>query len=358
MAEDKESQTEQPTEKRIHDALNQGNIPVSREAIIFSSFIGMLITFVFLIKDKVYYLLIALQRVLDDPSGWTLKNGSDAVSFFVVIAREAAWFLVPILVVFMVSGLVASVAQNRPQIVFDRLQPKFSRISPKAGWERIFGLRGQTELLKSTLKFFAILIIVSFILYAERNDFLKAMFLEPDVIPELILTVAVRLLAAVSVATLVLVAADLVWTRFHWRRDLRMTKQEVKDEHKQAEGDPMVKARLRSVALDRFRKHMMSAVPRATLVIANPTHYAIALRYVREEGGAPLVLAKGQDLIALKIRQIAEEYSIPVIEDKALARSMYDVVEVDKMIPAEFYRAVAELIHFLYARTPQKRPIN
>jgi flagellar biosynthetic protein FlhB len=129
-----------------------------------------------------------------------------------------------------------------------------------------------------------------------------------------------------------------------------MSRHEIKDELRQLQGDPLMKARLRSLALDRARKSMIAAVPRATLVIANPTHYAIALRYVREEGGAPLVLAKGQDLIALRIREIAEQHEIPVIEDKALARSMYDAVEVDRMIPAEFYRAVAELIHFLYSR--------
>jgi flagellar biosynthetic protein FlhB len=131
---------------------------------------------------------------------------------------------------------------------------------------------------------------------------------------------------------------------------MRMSRHEIKDELKQMEGDPVVKARLRSLALDRSRKRMIDAVPRATLVIANPTHYAIALRYVREEGGAPMVLAKGQDLIALKIRQIAEANDIPIVEDKALARSMYDNVEVDKMIPVEFYRAVAEVIHLLNTR--------
>ena len=147
-----------------------------------------------------------------------------------------------------------------------------------------------------------------------------------------------------------LAAADLVWSRLHWKRDLRMSRQDVKDEQKQMLGDPLVKARLRSVALERSRKRMMSAVPTATLVVANPTHYAIALRYVREEGGAPKVVAKGQDLIALKIREIAEANDIPVIEDKALARSMYDRVEVDMMIPPEFYRAIAEIVHFLNTR--------
>jgi flagellar biosynthetic protein FlhB len=129
-----------------------------------------------------------------------------------------------------------------------------------------------------------------------------------------------------------------------------MTRQEVKDELKQVDGDPLIKARMRSLARDRARKNMMAAVPRATFVIANPTHYAVALRYVKEEGGAPLVIAKGQDLIALRIREIAAQHAIPIIEDKLLARSLYKVVEVDKMIPPEFYKAVAEIVFFLFQR--------
>jgi flagellar biosynthesis protein FlhB len=148
----------------------------------------------------------------------------------------------------------------------------------------------------------------------------------------------------------VLVAADVLWTRFKWRSDLRMTKQEVKEEHKQAEGDPHVRARMRSIARDRARRRMIAEVPRATVVITNPTHFAIALRYVRAEGGAPVVLAKGQDLLALKIREVAEAHEIPVVEDKPLARSLYDSVEVDQHIPPHLYRAVAEIIYYLHIR--------
>jgi flagellar biosynthetic protein FlhB len=132
-----------------------------------------------------------------------------------------------------------------------------------------------------------------------------------------------------------------------------MTKQEVKDEIKQAEGDPIVKSRIRSVQRDRARRRMIAAVPRATLVIANPTHYSIALRYVREENDAPVVLAKGQDLLALKIREIAAENDIPVFEDVALARSMYNQASVDSVIPPQFYQAVAELVRIVFARNGQ-----
>src|SRR5690606_21419798 len=131
----------------------------------------------------------------------------------------------------------------------------------------------------------------------------------------------------------------------------RMTKQEVKEELKQTEGDPIIRSRLRSLARDRSRRRMMAAVPRATLVIANPTHYAVALRYVREEGGAPRVLAKGRDLIALRIREIAEQHNIPVIEDKTVARALHDQVRNDQMITQEFYKAGAQIVYFVMTRT-------
>ena len=168
--------------------------------------------------------------------------------------------------------------------------------------------------------------------------------------PERILGLAVKTIAAVLVATLAVAGADLVWSRILWRRDNRMSRHEVKEELKQAEGDRLVKARLRSLRLHRSRKRMLSAVPRATMVIVNPTHYAVAMRYVRAEGGAPIVLAKGVDLIALKIRAIAEAHDVPVVEDKPLARSLYTTVEVERPIPAEFYRAVAEIVHLVQQR--------
>ena len=133
-----------------------------------------------------------------------------------------------------------------------------------------------------------------------------------------------------------------------------MSRHEIREEHRQAEGDPLVRARLRSIALDRARRRMIANVSRATLVVTNPTHFAVALRYTREEGGAPLVVAKGQDLIALKIRESARAHDIPIVENKPLARALYEQVEVDRMIPSEFYRAVAEILNTLNARAPRR----
>jgi flagellar biosynthetic protein FlhB len=344
---DKESKTEQATEKKTRDAIEKGNVPFSREASVFASLLGIFIVTSFFLVSNVTRMSVSLERFIDDPGGWSLENSSDAVGLFSAIGLDAAHLIVPVVVILGLAGIAASFFQNAPSLVFTRIEPDLSRISIKKGWSRIFGIQGLVEFLKATFKFGAVSLIGFLLVEYFQIDIFNAMFVEPVTLPQLILTMVNRLLAAVVMATLLLVAADIVWSRIHWRRELRMTRQEVKDEHKQIDGDPIVKARMRSLARDRSRKRMIAAVPRATMVIANPTHFAVALRYVREEGGAPLVIAKGQDLIALKIRQVAEENGIPVIEDKLLARSLYQSVEVDKLIPPEFYKAVAQIVFFL-----------
>lgn len=349
-APDKESKTEEATEKKVQDSLEKGNIPVSREVSILASILGMLLILAFVVRQRASSLTRELAHFIDDPGGRSIDNGADATLLLQGLAFEAGRFLLPMVLILAAAGVAASIFQNVPRVVLDRIEPKWSRVSPAGGWNRLFGMQGLVEFGKSSIKFLAMVGICVFLLRSERHGIVMAMFSDPTLLPEQILVIAMRLVSAVSIATIVIVAADLVWARVRWRQDLRMTRQEVKDEFKQAEGDPLVKARLRSLAQDRARKRMMTAIPRATVVIANPTHYAIALRYVPDEGGAPLVLAKGQDLIALKIREVAEEHGIPVIEDKALARSMYDAVEVDRMIPPDFYRAIAQILYFIYTR--------
>jgi flagellar biosynthetic protein FlhB len=349
-APDKESKTEEPTEKKISDAVEKGNVPVSREASLFASIFGILVILAFLTQQRVIALTGQLGRLLDDPGGYSLEIGDDASLLLWAVTGEVGRFMLPIIVVLALTSIGASVLQNAPRLAPERIRPQWSRLSPLAGWKRIFGVQGAVEFLKALFKFVAIGVICVVMLRAEQYAVVNAMFSDPTQIPAVILSMSLRLVSAVCVATIVLVAADLVWARLRWRTDLRMSRQELKDEFKQIEGDPLVKARLRSLAKDRARQRMMTAVPRASLVIANPTHYAIALRYDRDEGGAPMVVAKGADLIALKIREIATKHGIPVIEDKALARAMYDAVEVDKWIPPEFYRAVAKILYFIYSR--------
>ncbi|KAB2917467.1 MAG: flagellar biosynthesis protein FlhB [Hyphomicrobiaceae bacterium] len=357
-APDKESKTEEPTEKKVRDAVEKGNVPFSREAATLASLLGILTVAGFFLASDVARLTTSLRRFVDNPGAWPLENRGDAIALFADVGIEAARLLLPAVVVLTAAGMLASFLQNAPRIVLERIKPELSRVSLGKGWKRIFGAHGQVEFLKATFKLVALCILGLLALRAGQHGVVGAMFMEPSALPSLILAMSMRLVSTVAVAAIVLVAADLVWSRMFWQRELRMTRQEIKDELKQADGDPIVKARLRSLARDRLRKRMIAAVPRATMVIANPTHYAVALRYVREEGGAPLVVAKGQDLIALKIREVAIQHGIPIVEDKALARSLYKAVEVDKMIPPEFYKAVAEIVFFLFARKAGARPVR
>lgn len=352
---DKESKTEEPTEKKIADAIEKGNVPRSREMSMFASLLGILVVLAFFTAPMVSGLASKLSMFLDDPGGFRLEGSQDATPLLSAVGLSVGQFLLPIIAALAVAGIAASFFQNAPNIVLEHIRPQWSRLSLSQGWKRVFGSQGQFEVLKAVFKFAAIGVVAMVMLNADRYAVIDAMFTDPNLIPSLMLTSAMRLVSGICVAIIVLVAGDIVWQRLKWRSDLRMTKQELKDEFKQSEGDPLVKARLRSLARDRARRRMIAAVPRATVVIANPTHYAIALRYDRAQGGAPVVVAKGVDLIALKIREIAEKHAIPVIEDKLLARSMYDVVEVDQWIPPEFYKAVAKILYFLYSRGSHAR---
>ncbi|WP_114943980.1 flagellar biosynthesis protein FlhB [Microvirga calopogonii] len=349
--DDQDSKTEAPSDKKVRDAIEKGNIPFSREAPLFASIVGILIVLAFAVRGTTKTLTENLSLFVNRPQDFRLDSGTDAIALIHAVALEAGQFLIPTIIILAACSLAASILQNVPSLVTERIRPQWNRISPVSGWKRIFGRQGLVEFAKSLFKFATMTLVSLLLLKSEQYKVLNAMFTDPSLLPELMLTMAMRLVSAIAIATIVLVAADLLWARFKWHSDLKMTKQEVKEEYKQMEGDPMVKARMRSLAQDRSRKRMLAAVPKATFVIANPTHFAIAMRYERSEANAPIVVAKGKDLIALKIREIAEKNGVPVIEDKPLARSMYDHVEVDRMIPPDFYKAVAQILFYILTRS-------
>ncbi|UVK40797.1 flagellar biosynthesis protein FlhB [Mesorhizobium sp. AR10] len=358
MAEavDKDSKTEEATEKKIRDTVEQGKLPHSRETAILASFVAILVFTVFYAKDAIVDLGMFLSMFLEKPEAWPMDTETDVIALYKTVMMEVGRALVSLLVLLVVAGVGASVFQNMPQFVGERIRPQFSRISIAKGWNRLFGVQGFVEFLKSLGKLGFAIIVLVFTLSEDHRKLLTGMITNPVAFGLVIRGIAVDILVAIVFVMGLIAAVDLVWSRFHWRQDLRMSKQEVKDELKQSEGDPIVKSRLRSLARDRARRRMMTAVPRATLIIANPTHFSIALKYVRDEDAAPMVLAKGQDLVALKIREIAREHNIPVFEDVALARSMYKQVSVDSVIPSQFYQAVAELVRIVYSKKAERRP--
>jgi flagellar biosynthetic protein FlhB len=357
-AVDKDSKTEEATEKKTRDTVEQGKLPHSKETAILASFVAILVFTVFYAKDAIVDLGMFLSMFLEKPEAWPMDTETDVIALYKIVMMEVGRALVSLLVLLVVAGVGASVFQNMPQVVGERIRPQFSRISITKGWSRMFGVQGFVEFLKSLGKLGFAIIVLAFGLSEDHRKLLAGMITNPIAFGSVIRGIAVDVLVAIVFVMGLIAAIDLVWSRFHWKQELRMSKQEVKDEHKQSEGDPIVKSRLRSLARDRARRRMMTAVPRATLIIANPTHFSIALRYVRDEDAAPVVLAKGQDLVALKIREIAREHNIPVFEDVALARSMYKQVSVDSVIPSQFYQAVAELVRIVYSKKAERRPTS
>ena len=353
--EDKDSKTEEPTEKKIRDAVDKGNVPFSREVPVFASTLGMLVFLVFFLPNSIGHFSETLRDLFEQSDGWRLTTGGDAMALFRMLFFEAGGILLPAFALLMAFGISASVLQNMPSPVLNRIQPKLERISIIKGLGRIYGPKGFVEFGKSIFKIVVVSSIVALVMKTEFFRSLDFMFMDPTLIAPDMARMAGKVVIVVLICTATLAILDVLWTRYSWHQDLKMTKQEIKDELKQSDGDPIIKARQRSLARDRARRRMISDVQRATLVIANPTHYAVALRYVREEGGAPIVIAKGQDLIALKIREVAEAHGIPVFEDPPLARSIFAQVSVDNFIPPVFYKAVAELVHRIYSAKQDTR---
>ncbi len=347
--QDKDSKTEDPTGKRLEEAANEGNLPFSREVTAFASTVSIYIFVVFYAVSGGGYVANTLKDVFEQADQWDINTGSDIISIFYRIYWNSGAVLVPVFALLIIFGLGASFLQNTPRFILKRIQPKLSKISLMKGIGRLFSKQSLVEFGKSFVKILVVAGAMYFLLKDEFLGSLELMYSDPRRIFDSMINDLRTILIVVMLFSAAIAIADFYWTKHKWFEDLKMTKQQVKDEQKQMMGDPAVKAKQRSFARTLMRRRMMENVPRATLVVTNPTHYAVALRYAREEDETPIVVAKGQNLIALKIREIAQENDIPIFEDPPLARSMFAQVSVDSVIPPVFYKAVAELIHRVYA---------
>ncbi|MBX9456620.1 MAG: flagellar biosynthesis protein FlhB [Rhizobium sp.] len=352
---DKDSKTEAPSQKRFNEAAEKGNTPFSREVPVFASTLAIYIYLLFYLPSGVAHLWETLRDLFEKPDQWRFENGQDIVALFIRLGWESSAVLLPAFVLMASFGIGASIFQNLPTPILERVSPKISRLSIIAGFNRIFGVPGFVEFGKSLFKVLVVGTIITLSLRSEFISSIDAMYADPNFLLSRLTADIKVILIIILFATALIGIVDYFWTQHQWFTDLKMTKEEVKEERKQMDGDPIMKQRQRSFARDLARKRMIAAVPRATLIIANPTHYAVALRYVREEDAAPIVLAKGTDLIALKIRSVAEAHGIPVFEDPPLARSMFAQVSVDSVIPPVFYKAIAELIQRIYSSKNKSR---
>ncbi|KEG22206.1 flagellar biosynthesis protein FlhB [Bartonella bacilliformis] len=344
---DKESQTEEPTEHKIHKAEEKGNLPFSRELPILASLMSFSLITIFVAFPAMSNLSRFLTEWLERPESWHINTAEDVKHLIYLVGGNLGLALAALLIIIPLISIAASAIQNAPRIVTERISPKWSRISPANGFGRIFGKAGFIEFLKSLVKLIGVSIIVYIMFFKNNTIFINALLTDAPALPEYIRQKLVDLSLSFIVAVAIIAGFDLAWSRFYWRQQLRMTKQEVKDEYKNLEGNPMVKSRMRSLARDRIRRKMIANVPTATLIVTNPTHFSVALRYNPPLDHAPVVIAKGQDILALHIREIATKHDIPIIEDQPLARALYKQVEVDQTIPPEFYEGVAALIRFI-----------
>jgi flagellar biosynthetic protein FlhB len=291
-------------------------------------------------QDTVRDLLPTLSLFLAHADGsWRAGSG--------IAVRGVVAAILPYLAAAGVGASAAVLLQTGFLLSGSGLQPRFSRISPAAGLKRLFGWHGLEELLKSLAKLGA---FGAAIWFAIRGDLPGLMLLprqDPSGLPSMVARPLFHIFLASLLCHAIVAIADIAWVRFRYARDLRMSREDIRKEFKETEGNPHTKARIRRIRMLRARKRMMAQVPKATVVVTNPTHYAVALAYDRAANPAPRVVAKGADAVAARIREVAEAANVPVVANPPLARALYRL-ELDAEIPAEHYKAVAEIIAYVW----------
>ncbi|WP_428493244.1 EscU/YscU/HrcU family type III secretion system export apparatus switch protein [Rhodopila sp.] len=338
-----EERTEAATQRHLDQARDEGQVPVSREVATFASFAAVVLVLGYQSQASVQHLLPDLVALL--------AHAGDAAmlgqTWLRPVSAGVLGAIIPVLTAAVLAGAAAVLVQTRFLLNAGALQPKFSRINPIAGVKRVFGFNGVVEVVKSLIK---LGLLAAAMWIAIRGDWSQLMHLPGQDVHGLPRTVARPVfhlfIAAVCVQGIV-AAADLGWVRFRHTRDLRMSKQSIRDELKDTDGNPHVKARIRRIRVMRARKRMMAKVPTATVVITNPTHYAVALAYDRVTNPAPRIVAKGSDSLAARIRAVAEANGVPVVANPPLARALYPL-DLDTEIPSEHYKAVAEIIAYVW----------
>ena len=355
MADDHDaaSRTEEATPRRLEQAREQGDVPKTPELPQLAS-------------------LAASASVLMLAGGWISRNLAGALLPFlahpdsivleggggVVVARHVLGAALPAIVMVLMAAAAAGVAGNLFQtgLMFtpDKLKPDFSKLSPLQGLKRVFGLDGLIQFAKSLLKVAITGGVAWWIVKPHVSEMEQLATLDPAAILPFIIDILRRLVFAVMALLLVITGADWFVQKQRFMARMRMSKEELKEEFKNTEGDPHVKARQKQIRAERSRRRMMQAVPKATVVVMNPTHFAVALKYVQGEDAAPVCVAKGMDAVALKIRDVAKEANVPVIEDPPLARALFAAVEIDDVIPPAHYEAVAKIIGFILRQSRRR----
>ncbi len=344
---DDSQKTEQPTQRRLDEAHKRGQVVYSREVanwmMLFAATLLVLMAGPGIMLDfkNVLKTFIAEPHIYaTDPNG-LMKIGKQL--FFAMVSNLALPFLV-LMAVAILSGML----QTGPLFTVDPLKPDLKKLSIFAGIKRLFSARSIAEFVKGIFK----LVVVSSAIYMVLSPYFDTVehFVGQDIAAAMqdLSTLFMKMMAAALVVLFVLAVADYMYQRHEFMMKMRMSKQELRDEHKQTEGDPQVKARLRGLREQKARQRMMQSVPEADVVITNPTHYAVALKYDVKNMDAPQMVAKGVDAVAQRIREVAAENKVPIVENPVLARALFDSMEIDQTIPRDHFKAVAEVISYVF----------
>ena len=348
MAEgdDSASKTEEATPRRIEEARKEGNVPKSADLAQVCALAGAFAAIAMGGGAMARHMADALLPFIAHPDSIDLRGGAG-----VAVTWQASMAAAPFLAAVMGGAMLAGVAGNLVQhgVLFTtaKLQPDLSRLSPIEGFKRVFGIDGFMSFLRSILKVLLVSAVAWWVLAPHAGELAGLVRVGPMGVLDYSAGVGRSLMLAVLGLLSLGAIIDFIWQRQRFMVRMRMSKEEVKEDFKQSEGDPHIKARQRQIRNERAKRRMIQQVPTATVVIANPTHFAVALRYEQGETAAPLCVAKGIDEVALRIREVAEEAGVTVIEDPPLARALFSAVEIDQIIPQEHYEAVAKIIGFI-----------
>ena len=344
MADDVE-RTEEPTPKRRQEARRRGEIAVSQEIFVFANLLLVTLALMVAGQHAVQAGIALLGRL------WVPRTDleiGDAVAILGVAFGSAARVLAPILIAAFVAALVAGFSQTRFNIATRKLRPKFGKLNPIQGFSRIFKKSAPIELPKSLLKLAIVAGTMGFAIFRHIEELRSLPELTLYLIVAFQMRVVIEAMLAGSLTLILIASIDYAYQYWQTEKSLKMSKSEVKDEMRQNMGDPAVRSRIRSLQLDRARTRMMEAVPTADVVVTNPEHISVALAYERAEMQAPTVVAKGGGHVAMRIRQIAREHGIPIVENRPLARTLFRSVRVGDSIPERLYQAVAEILAHVY----------
>ncbi len=341
-----QEKTEQPTSKRRREARQEGNIFQSKDVVTVIMLLGVFYM-IRLVLPLIYesvreYMEFFFSAVsLDAP-----LEGSPQIYVFSVVSLLKC--SLPLLLVAMLLGILGYGIQTRFLVTFKPLKPKFSKLNPINGLKKMFSLNKIVDLVKNLIKISVLLVLLYNLLQSDLRPIARMIDMPVYSATVYALQMVFDLVVKVCIAFAVVAFFDFLYQRWDYENNLKMTKQEVKEEYKMTEGNPEIKGRIRRIQRQMAMSRMMQNVPEADVIVRNPTHFAVALKYDPDKNGAPVVLAKGQDHTALRIVKIGEENGVSIVENRPLARAMYASCEVDREIPPEFYSAVAELLVYIY----------